>query len=315
MGFPQEVQVDDSEGDAEDEEIFGDDFLSEDHERDSGYTPSIAVRSDGARDHVDPMEIPAPYGPEEYEGPEGSDLELEVPQLMGDLLWEHECRGHWPYDKGCDSCVQARGRTPARRRKQVEGDGRSADLAGDLMYVAGRHWKILVLLMIQTGVAGMVVFGGDREKDIKSVVSVLNEIGVGGLNLEVATDNEQYLVNLMERSLQASACRGFHWRNISECRPQAKGVERMSCIMKEGLFTNWLCLESKVGARLALESPLFGLLVGHVYRTHNAHCRKLKGGTPLEMMRGKRGGQPPRSYPFGILGYAKPVHARDWTGH
>ena len=39
-----------------------------------------------------------------------------------------------------------------------------------------------------------------REKDVKSTVSVLNEIGVGGLSLEVATDNEAYLLNLMQLS-------------------------------------------------------------------------------------------------------------------
>ena len=44
---------------------------------------------------------------------------------------------------------------------------------------------------------GIVVVTGDRENDVKSVASVLNEIGVGGLNIEVATDNEPYLVDLM----------------------------------------------------------------------------------------------------------------------
>ena len=126
-------------------------------------------------------------------------------------------RIHWPYDRGCDACVQARGRTPARRRKDQESS--ACDLAADIMFVGGRHWKVLVLLMIQTGMIGMVVLGGDREKDVKSTVSVLNEIGVGGLSLEVATDNEAYLLNLMQRSLRESNCRGFHWRNISENRP------------------------------------------------------------------------------------------------
>ena len=171
-----------------------------------------------------PGELPH-YDPE---GPHSSDLEDPSPELEGSLLYEHECRGHWPYDRGCDACVQARGRTPARRRKDQESS--TCDLAADI-------WKVLVLLMIQTGMIGMVVLGGDREKDVKSTVSVLNEIGVGGLSLEVATDNEAYLLNLMQRSLRESNCRGFHWRNISENRPQAKGVERAVEIMKEGLFT------------------------------------------------------------------------------
>ena len=49
------------------------------------------------------------------------------------------------------------------------------------------------------------------------------EIGVGGLSVEVATDNEAALKSLVERGLAASSARGYHWRNISEARPQAKG--------------------------------------------------------------------------------------------
>ena len=38
----------------------------------------------------------------------------------------------------------------------------NSDLAADIIFVGGRHWKALVLLMIQTGMIGMVVLGGDR---------------------------------------------------------------------------------------------------------------------------------------------------------
>ena len=300
----------------------------EDLANEDDYSPSIAPRRSprgeaGAGDVdmpspvSDPSDLdvagePAPFCPEELEGPEGSDLEIPVPELEGSLLFEHECRGHWPYDKGCDSCVQARGRTPARRLRE-KGQS-SCDLAGDIMFIGGKHWKILVLLMIQTGMVGMVVLGGDREADVKSTVSVLNEIGVGGLSLEVATDNEPYLTNLMHRALRESICRSFHWRNISENRPQAKGIERAVCIMKEGMFSTWLALESHCGVRLALESPLLGYLVGYTYRTYNVFCERKKGGTPLESLREKRGGQMPKSFPFGILGFVKPVHAQRWPG-
>ena len=147
-----------------------------------------------------------------------------------------------------------------------------------------------------------------------STVSVLNEIGVGGLSLEVATDNEAYLLNLMQRSLRESNCRGFHWRNISENRPQAKGVERAVGIMKEGLFTNWLALEAHLGMRLALESPLMGYLVGYTYRTFNGFCERKWGGTPLESLREKRGGQIPRTFPFGIMGFVCTEVARPEDG-
>ena len=73
--------------------------------------------------------------------------------------------------------------------------------------------------MVHTGMVGMVVCGGDRERDVQSTASVLNEIGVGGLSVEVATDNEAALKYLVERGLAASAARGYHWRNIKARSP------------------------------------------------------------------------------------------------
>ena len=114
--------------------------------------------------------------------------------------------GHWPYDRGCDARVQARGRTPARRRKQKAEESRQTaefQLAADYTFIAGRHWKLLVMLMIHTGMLGIVVVTGNRDNDVRSVSSVLNEIAVGGLNIEVATDNnEPYLMELVEQGFE-----------------------------------------------------------------------------------------------------------------
>ena len=187
-------------------------------------------------------------------------------------------------------------------------------LAADYLFVAGRHWKVLVLLMVHTGMVGMVVCGGDRERDVQSTASVLNEIGVGGLSVEVATDNEAALKYLVERGLAAVQLEAITGENISEARPQAKGIERAVCIMKEGIYANWLALERHCNARIALESPLLGYLVGHVHRTYNAFCEGKAGSTPLERLRDVRGGQAPRSYPFGAVGFVKPVHANKWPG-
>ena len=63
------------------------------------------------------------------------------------------------------------------------------------------------MLMIHTGMLGIVVVTGNKENDVKSVASVLNEIGVGGLNIEVATDNERYLIDLMSKGLAKSNAR------------------------------------------------------------------------------------------------------------
>ena len=168
-----------------------------------------------------------------------------------------------------------------------------------------------MILMIHTGMMGMVVITGDRENDIKAIASVLNEIGVGGLTIEVATDNEKYLVDLVSKGLGKSNVRAFHWRNISEYRPQAKGIERAVGIAKEGIYTNWLAFEQHCQCRIALESPLLGYLIGYVYRTFDMFCDQRQSGTPLEKMRGARGAQKPSSHAFGLIGFVKPVFS--WT--
>ena len=224
--------------------------------------------------------------------------EFEEPQLLGSLLRQREARGHWAYDKGCDSCVQAPGRTPARRRQHQGGGEKSpalTSMAADFTFLAGKYWRVLVILVIHTGMLGLVVITGDRENDIKSVASVLNEIGVGGLNIEVATDNERYLRDLVAKGLARSNMRSFHWRNTSEYRPQAKGIERAVCIAKEGIYTNWLAFEEHCQCRIALESPSLGYLIGYVYRTFDMFCEQRQSGTPLEKMRGARSG-PEKGY-------------------
>ena len=113
----------------------------------------------------------------------------------------------------------------------------------------------------------MVVITGNRESDIKSIASVLNEIGVGGLNIEVATDNEGYLKDLMAKGLTKSNTRSFYWRNISKYKSQTKGIERAVGIAKEGIYTNWLAFEEHCQCRIVLEPPLLGYLMWYVHRT------------------------------------------------
>ena len=83
-------------------------------------------------------------------------------------------------------------------------------MAADFTFVAGKYWRILVILMIHTGIMGIIVITGNRKGDINSIASVLNEIGVGGLNIEVATDNERYFQDLMAEELTKSNMRSFH---------------------------------------------------------------------------------------------------------
>ena len=53
-----------------------------------------------------PHEPGLPERPDILDGPKGSDLEYNVPELGdGRLRMEYDCRGHWPYDRGCNDCM------------------------------------------------------------------------------------------------------------------------------------------------------------------------------------------------------------------
>ena len=108
------------------ENIFdegNDDLLGEENVDDGGHEPTTPPKSDGSdreqsskrpRDIAEETLMPGPGDPDDDQDG-GYVLGLE-----GNMLYQHECHGHWPYDKGCDACVQARGRTLARSRKHEE---------------------------------------------------------------------------------------------------------------------------------------------------------------------------------------------------
>ena len=107
-GFPQVEDL--TQDEVDDSDVMGD--RPQEGEVSEVDSPSLANSED--LEGWGPHEPGLPERPDTPDGPEGSDLECSVPELGdGRLRLEHECRGHWPYDRGCDDCVQSRGRTPA----------------------------------------------------------------------------------------------------------------------------------------------------------------------------------------------------------
>ena len=78
---------------------------------------------------------------------------------------------------------------------------------------------------------------GERERDAQRVVSVMNEIGVGGLNLEVVMDNESSLQYLVNAALVKSNCRSLHPRHVAVARP-APSTPILLVVMKESQMRN-----------------------------------------------------------------------------
>ena len=107
-GFPQVEDL--TQDQVDDNDVMG--YSPQGDEVSEVESPSLANTED--LEGWGPHEPGLPERPDTPDGPEGSDLECSVPELGdGRLRLEHECRGHWPYDRGCDDCVQSRGRTPA----------------------------------------------------------------------------------------------------------------------------------------------------------------------------------------------------------
>ena len=137
-GFPFEINLEEGEIDAEGLNDDVDENGLDEAEDGSGYVPTTPPKSDQGSNRGQPAKRPGEVeeeklapGPPDPEAPDGEDSDdpnrRNIPELEGNLLFQHENRGHWPYDCGCDACVQARGRTPARRcRKKGDGDQRTA---------------------------------------------------------------------------------------------------------------------------------------------------------------------------------------------
>ena len=75
-------------------------------------------------------------------------------------------------------CASTRENTSSSPKQKAEESGQKAEFqsAADYTFIAGRHWRLLVMLMIHTGMPGIAVVTGDRENDVKSPASVLNEM-------------------------------------------------------------------------------------------------------------------------------------------
>ena len=105
-----------------------------------------------------------------------------------------------------------------------------------LTFLAGQYWKVLVILMIHTGMLGLVVITGDRENDIKSEVSVLNEIGVGGLNIECKAFACKKITQRLDMSRSPTYVLG-HYKTIDYKTHPLRDVSRKKSD-KAG-FINW----------------------------------------------------------------------------
>ena len=144
------------------------------------YSPSVAVRENTCTTRPDT--------PDQMEH---SDLQVEGPELKGQLHAQHDrmVTGHTTVVQWLRSSLRQDSFTSSQRKIWA-----TTMLGSWLPLCCRATLESSVLLMVHTGMVGMVVCAGDKEKDVQSTAFVLNEIGVGGSLVEVAADKEAALM-------------------------------------------------------------------------------------------------------------------------
>ena len=113
-GFSVEIKLEEGEHNAEGLNDDADENVADEPDRDSGYVPTtLPIRlirdltgNSRRRGLADEQIAPGPGDLEDPDEPDGVDSDdpnqRNIHELEGNLLFQHESRGHWPYDCGCD---------------------------------------------------------------------------------------------------------------------------------------------------------------------------------------------------------------------
>ena len=267
----------------------------------SDYEPSPVAENLSEREGV-PIEVEMSED-SEFE-PELISCELES---SVQAYARHCANGHWPYSRDCKSCCKARGRMPAPRREKDE----HFSIGVDFMFFG--RMRVFIAVVVSTHMMFAHVMHPEFQRNVSAISAGLSELGATGKEIEWVGDNEDFLEKLLREvaKYQTFPGIGSHWRHAPVGRKQGL-VERYVCILKEGIFAVWMCLEDALGCRIAVESELFKHCVMYTARTHNIHnVTRYSTVTPLDRMRNNAESTKPTTFAFGRLGEAVPKNKND----
>ena len=234
------------------------------------------------------------------------DLPLEE---NGVKLFSHVSCGHVPYLSSCDSCCRARGKIPARR---ISRGPEPSMFGADYTYFG--PLKVLTLVAFMTQMCMVVIMTENADSNARAINRAWSELGLSGRAVSCKLDGEQELAATLRRAarLENSSVTALNLELTPPDRHQANGkVERWHGLIKHTAASNVLYVESRIGQKIALESPLAGHVLTYTARKMNLH-RKPKGSafTPYERMRG-RATESHQTFPFGCLLVGKPVESSE----
>ncbi len=243
----------------------------------------------------------------EIERPNGvaEDLEVDIPLEFADL-YSHLSQGHVPYLAACESCTRARGRIPAKRLKHTKGP---YEIACDFTFLG--PLRIFVAVVLCTSMVGTVVWGESDETNARGINACFKELGLVGKSVEATIDGENLLEASLKKTmrLENATLGGLSVELTPPNRSQANGkCERFCGMVKHVSASNLLFLETQVGKRIALESPIVPHVVKYSARMLNLFNKVSNSvSTPLEKMKNRTGLNKHRTFPFGCTVLAKPT--------
>ena len=249
-------------------------------------------------------------GSAEAEGLPPEDLFEDDVDLEGKALDAHRARGHFPFMRECVECRECKGMIPARSRRSKAAE-EHLGVAADFVFF-GRFVRIALFLALGTGMICAFRVEKSEAFNITQTVLAFKELGGTGRSVEFLSDCDDYLIKLVREASKRETfgSKGVNFRPAPVGRPQYKGrIERMVRTFKEGVNVNWVQLEKALEAKISYEAPLMSHMVRYVSRCQNIHNKMSDSGmSPLDRLREKCESPVPVTWPFGVIGFAKPCH-------
>ena len=246
-------------------------------------------------------------GSAEAEGLPPEDLFEDDVDLEGKAL---DARGHFPFMRECVECRECKGMIPARSRRSKAAEDHLG-VAADFVF-SGRFVRIALFLALGTGMICAFRVEKSEAFNITQTVLAFKELGGTGRSVEFLSDCDDYLIKLVREASKRETfgSKGVNFRPAPVGRPQYKGrIERMVRTFKEGVNVNWVQLEKALEAKISYEAPLMSHMVRYVSRCQNIHNKMSDSGmSPLDRLREKCESPVPVTWPFGVIGFAKPCH-------
>ena len=247
-------------------------------------------------------------GSAEGEGLPPEDLFEDDVDLEGKALDAHRARGHFPFMRECVECRECKGMIPARSRRSKAAE-EHLGVAADFVFF-GRFVRIALFLALGTGMICAFRVEKWEAFNITQTVLAFKELGGTGRSVEFLSDCDDYLIKLVREASKRETfgSKGVNFRPAPVGRPQYKGrIERM--VRTQGVNVNWVQLEKALEAKISYEAPLMSHMVRYVSRCQNIHNKMSDSGmSPLDRLREKCESPVPVTWPFGVIGFAKPCH-------